>query len=179
MSATDSAWLDAIARLTGRGALVLDAQGLPIAADQTALSRLKCGSVEGLREKWPTTAISARPSDGATAGDAKVSVPEVGDVKLDTIAFSTDGRECLALLSPARTSEDGDPTFMFARKLGHDLRGPLNAMVLNLDLLRTYLDMDIDEEDRNAKLRRYMQALHREIGRLNELLTAALDRARA
>jgi len=63
------------------------------------------------------------------------------------------------------------------RMLVHDLRGPLNSMVLNLDLLRTSLEGKDGDEELKAKRQRYIASLEREIGRLDEVLKAAVDAA--
>jgi len=67
----------------------------------------------------------------------------------------------------------------FARKLGHDLRGPLNAMVLNLDLLETALKSTGSEEEAEGRRRRYLSALHREIERMSALVTGAVEDVKA
>ena len=52
--------------------------------------------------------------------------------------------------------------------------GPLNSMVLNLDLLKTSLSGEKIDEQLAAKRTRYLGALAREIERLNQTLTAAV-----
>jgi len=175
--ASDVDWLNAIGRISGAAAVLLDGEGRPAAADEAALRLLGCDSIEALRNAWPENARGSADEVAFGGPDARAFLARI-------LSLGDGAGLKLALVRKApgngeKAPEKGAETLAFARKLGHDLRGPLNAMVLNLDLLRTYLDMDVDEAERNAKLRRYMAALNREIGRLNELLTSALDRARA
>jgi signal transduction histidine kinase len=61
----------------------------------------------------------------------------------------------------------------FQTEAVHDLRAPLNAMVLNLELLKDALPPDEDAE-RQARQRRYLNVLGEEVLRLNRSLTALL-----
>jgi signal transduction histidine kinase len=54
--------------------------------------------------------------------------------------------------------------------LSHDLRSPLNGMVLNLDLLRTSLEDELrhgDDEELRRRRQRYIQVLQSELSRLS------------
>jgi signal transduction histidine kinase len=59
----------------------------------------------------------------------------------------------------------------------HDLRAPLNAMALNLELLRTRLEKDeaLGSVDKCQYLR-YVETLTQEVGRLASLLQGVQSR---
>jgi signal transduction histidine kinase len=186
MMQADAVWLEMTARLAECAALLLGADGRVVGAEAEALALFGCEDVAGVARLWEVAAPRAAAlcaeaaahdgrgcraefeieADGATLG-LGVRVLRLG---------GNDGR-CLALLAkPGRRPDD--QRVAFARKLGHDLRGPLNAMVLNLDLLRTTLERDEAEEDVVARRRRYIGAIQREIDRMNVGLAEAVTQAR-
>jgi signal transduction histidine kinase len=62
----------------------------------------------------------------------------------------------------------------FYAAFAHDLRAPLNALVMNLELLRqTFREESPDEPTRKRQLR-YAEVLHEELSRLNRQLTLLL-----
>jgi signal transduction histidine kinase len=182
MTADESMWLGVLARVSRSAVVLLDSAGEPVASDPSALRVLGADSLDAARALWRgqrgvVDALRARAAQGG--GEAAGSLEVAGTagtapVGIRIVALESGG--CLALLGGA-----DEERVAFVRKLGHDLRGPLNAMVLNLDLLRTVLERgsdDIDEADR-AKRARYLASLHREIGRMNELLGAAVAEVRS
>lgn len=55
----------------------------------------------------------------------------------------------------------------------HDLRAPLNGMVLNLELLKGRLEADVDvAPGAKTDYLRYVGKVQKDIGRLKELLNA-------
>jgi signal transduction histidine kinase len=64
----------------------------------------------------------------------------------------------------------------FHMEVVHDLRAPLNAMVINLELLKDALPPDEDVE-RLARQRRYLTVLGDEVQRLNRSLSSLLTQA--
>lgn len=57
-----------------------------------------------------------------------------------------------------------------ARSLAHDVRGRLNSLVLNLDLLRRAVDDGVADHDLRRRCERYLAAIEREIDKLNDRL---------
>jgi signal transduction histidine kinase len=182
MANDESVWVAAIADASGGAVVLLDERGELLAADGSALRLLGAESRDNARAMWHEQ-HAPRMRDGLPAADATPGELELpgadGATRVSARAIAMeDGRRLLLLGARPTPAEE---RVAFARKLGHDLRGPLNAMVLNLDLLRTTLEMseeDVDEASR-AKRTRYLASLHREIGRMSDMLAAAVAEMRA
>jgi len=181
-------WLRVMARITGAGALLLDESARPVTADASGLRLLGCRTEPELTEAWSSLApraaewcaAAARGQDAggvvniAIDGEPATVVARV--VALD--AADCPGAPYVVLLTAASASAAGESLAVFARRLGHDLRGPLNAMVLNLDLIRLSVEESDDGEEALAKRRRFLANLQREIDRLSEMLRSAVDEAK-
>jgi signal transduction histidine kinase len=185
MPDADAAWVHLSARLAECAAVLLDAEGGLLAADPEALALLGCSDVESAKNLWRAAARQAASlcADPA-AGDARgvrgeIEMEGETPVRLTLRVLGLRGGEprCLGLLAKIGSNAD-DQRLAFARKLGHDLRGPLNSMVLNLDLLRTTLEREQAEAEVAARRLRYVNAIRREIDRMNQDLTTAVEEAR-
>lgn len=184
----DAAWLALVSRLTDAGVLLLDGSGAPLAAEDRALRLLGCHSPSDLTRGWTALAsgaadwcAAARSGDEAggrieIAHDHETVTLHVRVIRLDAAGAGADG--FVALLTPAAEAAPGAALTSFARRLGHDLRGPLNAMVLNLDLIRLSVEDGGTDEDSLPKRKRYLASLQREIDRMSETLTAALEQVK-
>jgi two-component system sensor histidine kinase HydH len=67
----------------------------------------------------------------------------------------------------------------FSPAIAHDLKGPLNTMAINLELLNQSVErLDPDVEHASERQRRYIAALRQEISRLNRCLETLLGHVR-
>lgn len=74
----------------------------------------------------------------------------------------------------------GKSTVDEVRSIAHDLRGPLNAMRLNLDLLRRGLGReDFGAEEYRLGQARQIARLDRQITTMNDVLSRVIDLAQA
>jgi len=184
----DVAWVEMVSRVTGAGALLLDAAATPLAAEPKALELLGFGSIAELTKDWTSLAPQcvAWCAAAAQGKDTGVVIEIARDGRTASVqarVFRLDASETgedRYLMTVAEASAADHPTTLasFARRLGHDLRGPLNAMVLNLDLMRLSVEDGGDDEESLAKRQRYLANLQREIDRMSEALTAAVEKAK-
>lgn len=183
MSTRDPDWLDLISRLTDAGVLLLNGSGGLITADERAL-RLFDRSAPDLVKDWRSVAPQSAEwcAETKNGDDVKSLIELSGEsakrslqVRVLRLQDSSDAR-CVALVTEA-VDPPAELT-AFARRLGHDLRGPLNAMVLNLDLIRLSVEDTADDDATLAKRKRYLGNLQREIDRMSEALTAAVEQVK-
>jgi signal transduction histidine kinase len=183
MTDPDAGWVELAGRLADCPALLLDEQGRIVAADARALDLLGAEAVAQLHDRWnadealklcrderASSPLGARGElEGTSDGTPRLSAR--------VLRIGGDGRS-IALVGKLGSKQVEDRYVAFARQLGHDLRGPLNSMVLNLDLLKTSLSAEEVDEQLAAKRTRYLGAIVREIERLNQTLTTAVTAAK-
>jgi signal transduction histidine kinase len=93
----------------------------------------------------------------------------IAAVEIDLEALQTDLLRASQLLGLAH----------FFSTIAHDLKGPLNTMAINLELLNQSVERpDPDMERTRERQRRYVTALRQEISRLNRSLDAFLGHVR-
>jgi len=104
--------------------------------------------------------------------------PEEGDAGM-VYGIGIDVTERRALEKRAADAEALSAMGTLAMNLAHEIRNPLNAAVLQLNLLRRQVDKlgAVDADDR-AALHKRAEIVGDEIGRLNRLLTEFLELAR-
>ena len=179
MTDPDAGWVELAGRLADCPALLLDDQGRIVAADARAIELLGGEDLAQVHDRW--NAAQALE----LCRDARASSPPGARGELECTSDAAPrlsarvlrighGKCCLALIAKFGSKQVEDRQIAFARQLGHDLRGPLNAMVLNLDLLKTSFDGEDADEQLMARRTRYVSAIAREIERLNQTLTAAV-----
>ena len=182
MANPDTGWAELAGRLADCPALLLDDQGRIVAADAAALTLLGVEEPAQTHDRWNAAEALALCKD-ARASSSQGARGELngidGTPRLSARVLRIDGESrCVALIAKSGSKQVDDRQVAFARQLGHDLRGPLNAMVLNLDLLRTSFDGDDADEALRARRTRYLGAIHREIERLNQTLATAVNAAK-
>jgi len=173
------------------GVIVVGADGNLEIASPLACELFGVNDIGELRQQWPrlrTLLSGCLEKDGAGVSH---------DVELP----SATGGRCLRVESSALDGASGgermllvknrDTVEALERELGlaiqmrglarfyaafaHDLRAPLNAMVMNLELLRQTLSDEPDEEDEtHARQLRYTRVLQEELSRLNRQLSLLL-----
>ena len=179
MTDPDAGWVELAGHLADCPALLLDEQGRIVAADDRALELLGAENVAEVHDRWNAAGALklCRDERASSPHGARGDLAGTSDgsslLSARVLRVSGDGR-CIALVGKLGSKQVEDRYVAFARQLGHDLRGPLNSMVLNLDLLKTSLAGEEVEEQIAAKRTRYLGAIAREIERLNQTLTAAV-----
>jgi signal transduction histidine kinase len=184
--------LGALAQVMKVGVLLLRADHQLDFANARALELFGVSDVEGLRAWW-----SAHVSDFFTgmeeaapgAGEARVVDLELpGERRLRLEVYRQAGDDCdeyLALVhdpsvidtleTDVRLAGQLDGLARTYRTAAHEIRSPLSALMINLDLLRESLDGD-DAGDDGVRGRRetYVSVLGRELTRLNRSLAEML-----
>lgn len=172
------------------GILVLTAEGKVEFASVSALEMFACGSTDELQQRWTEVrrrhpALCGPPSpDGAhvefavpvgTAtralrcgrhpfGDALPGQREVVTVE--------DPAQLAARLTDLRLATQLRVLARLAGTIGHDVKGPLNSMVINLELLQDTLS---NGEDSAERQRAYLGVLKSEISRINQLVDTLVN----
>jgi signal transduction histidine kinase len=180
--------------------LVLDAEGNLEFGSPLACDLLGCNGADDLKSRWETIK-SQLPIDPEHLPDTS----EPARFRVDLVAGTT-GRSlhleihaidirsragCVVLLKDRLALDGLESELLLAsrmrtqsRLLGalmHELKAPLNAMEITLDLLAGALDDGVAEasaEDGAAHHRRYLRVLREETQRLNRGLVSALDPCR-
>jgi len=162
-------------------------------ANAQACALLGYDDPEDLRHHWAEfqrllqPGLERKPSDhtAPVALDVEVKASEQNrKLRFEIYRLEEDSCDGLLVLVKDRALLDalGDELALaiqmraltrFLMEVVHDLRAPLNAMVINLELLKDVLPADEDVE-RLAKRQRYIGVLGDEVQRLNRSLTALL-----
>jgi signal transduction histidine kinase len=183
-------WLDALAAAMDVGVVVLDAGGALRYVSPTAYALIGCSDAgaaathwESLRERVMTRARSGGPVDvSVTAPGAGVEMRL--RCELQGIAGEA-GAGALILIRARERADAVDAAFRLATRYrtlaalhataAHDVKGALNALALNLELVRRTA---APSEPRQGTLERALGALQREIDRLGDLVASILDESR-
>jgi len=162
-------------------------------ANAQACALLGYDDPEDLRHHWAEfqrllqPGLERKPSDHTAPVALDVEVKASGQnrkLRFEIYRLEEDSCDGLLVLVKDRALLDalGDELALaiqmraltrFLMEVVHDLRAPLNAMVINLELLKDVLPADEDVE-RIAKRQRYIGVLGEEVQRLNRSLTALL-----
>ncbi len=161
-------------------------------ANARACELLGVADPEELADRWPAIA----PLLVACLGEAPLATGSAIDVELpaasgggrwlrcQAYALAEDGSESFLMLIRDRAMIEALETDLCLasqlrgltrvyRAVTHDLRAPLNSMVLNLELLQQSLQGPEDEQEREDQLE-WLRVLKQEVDRLNRSLQALL-----
>lgn len=95
-----------------------------------------------------------------------------------TLLLVNDVREVIAMERQMRTAERLTALGTLAATLAHEIRNPLEAMNLNLELLARHLDDKTDTERDEGRRRKYLRILESEVSRLAAIAENFLSFAR-
>jgi signal transduction histidine kinase len=185
--------LGALSRLMNTGVLVLDQDASLEFADPLAAELFGAGDPAELKRRWPEVRAQlglSRESlgGGATPGRRVGDVDAGGRVRslrLEIYGLEEEARPgYLALVKDRRAVDVLEIDLLLAsqmrsaphlyRVLAHDLRAPLNAMQLTLELLSDPQSGPADAA-REAKRQRYLSVLREEMRRLDRILPTVLS----
>ncbi len=183
----------ALAQAMDMGVLLLRGKREPDFANPRALELFGSASLAALRERWASVRPSLEPLFARLrAGDlasspALVDLPGDGVARLRVEIFrlgEKDGDEFLVLLNDpgildaletdVRLASQLQGVARVYRTVAHELRAPLSAMMIHLDLLRESLTRPSANLEAKDSQERYVVVLRDELDRLNRSLTEAL-----
>ena len=184
---TEFCGFGALSRLMNMGILVLDQAADLQFANPLAVELLGGGGAEALKSRWP----GLRGELGLVAERLRAATParlvadtESGSLRLEV--YSIEEEPCtgyLVLVKDRRAADVLETDLLLAsqmrsvphlyRVLAHDLKAPLNAMQLTLELLSDPLSGPA-EPAREAKRQRYIGVLREEMRRLDRTLQTML-----
>jgi len=192
-----SGWLDVLSRVMNVGVLLVGPAGRLEFANALALDLLGCAGEDELRQRW-------QEFEGLLHIDARQAAPG-GKPKRITVDFPLDKgmrflrleihtlqeetcEGCLVLLKDRQAGDILETDLLLAsrmrslvhvyRVLAHDLKAPLNAMQLTLELLADSAAQDVATGGR-ARRQRHVEVLREELARLNRILQTMLDQKEA
>lgn len=174
-------WLETLASHVAGGVVVVDERGRVCYFDPTAAQLLDTPTEEGL--EIAIGAILSRMGEGSTvevAGEDGRS-----SLLVERHLAPSAGKECLLVLREARELRALDLERVLAsrmrsledlyRAMAHDLKSPLHAVVLNLDLLREIVRKAELDEETEGRIETYVDLIQGEVARLGRLTQALLS----
>lgn len=185
------AWLDVLSRVMNVGMLLIDPGGRPQFANRLALDLLGCASEPELHVRWPELqqglGVDRKTAIGRPPQRLTVDLPTrtgTRHLRLEIHARNEpECRGCLILLRDRHAADLLETDLLLAsrmrslvhvyRVLAHDLKAPLNAMQLTLELLAD--SSAYEAPDGEARRRRHIEVLREELSRLNRILQTMLD----
>ena len=173
------------------GVVLLASDGTPELATATACALLGCADLEELRREWPQLASPLRHAVAQPAGTGHPSAVDLDvrddgsprRVHVEVLPEASPSGQRVALVSSAQTCHPSDDDLRVATQLrtfsrlsaaiAHDLKAPLAAVLLHLELLRGTLDA-AEREGQTPRERqlRYVGVMKDELARLNRQLTS-------
>ncbi|HEY2387061.1 MAG TPA: ATP-binding protein [Candidatus Binatia bacterium] len=187
-------WFGTLTRTMDVGVVLLTVKHELEFANGQACALLGYDNPEDLRQHWAEfqrllqPGLERKPSDYTTPVPLDVEISAGGNErKLRFEIYRLDEDTCDGVLVLIKNravldAVEGELALAiqmralarYLMEVVHDLRAPLNAMVINLELLKDALPDDRDIE-RVAKRQRYIGVLGDEVQRLNRALTALLS----
>jgi signal transduction histidine kinase len=183
----------ALAQAMDMGVLLLRRNREPDFANPRALELFGSTSLAALKERWPPVrdgieSLFARLGAGDIASPpALVDLPGEGVARLRVEIFRLGGQDCdefLVLLNDpgildaletdVRLANQLQGVARVYRTVAHELRAPLSAMMIHLDLLRESLAQSAASVDTKAAQQRYVVVVRQELDRLNRSLSETL-----
>lgn len=183
----------ALAQAMRMGVLLLRGDREPDFANPRALELLGFPTLEDLKAGWPTIRATLEAELGRLepgAGQAPavhIELPGPGVPKLRVEIYrlgEEDRAEHLVLLNDPEILDSLETDVRLAsqlhglarvyRTVAHELRAPLSAMMINLDLLRESLAGHGADDEAKEDQERYVVVLREELERLNRSLSEAL-----
>jgi signal transduction histidine kinase len=189
-------WLRGLANAIQGGVVITDSEGIPEYMSQTARYLLGgCPGVVSAEEIWRPVherIQSARASSidsmnvarvldlqletGGADIDLRVEVMPLDPDELGYLAILRSRRELRAIESDLRLADRMRGIMILYRTMVHDLKAPLNVIVISLDsLYRSLTERKGDDADREARQLRDLRRLQSELTRLQRSLQAYLD----
>ncbi|MGH8502041.1 MAG: sensor histidine kinase [Gammaproteobacteria bacterium] len=186
--------LNAVANLFDVGVILMAPDGSPDYINQTARQLLVGDRPEEFEARFAEVrtelneAIDKLCRDGAVAGLTHIELAGATGVtkrlRVELHALdSADNRGCLLLIKDRDLIDALDEDLRAATRArslsrlyaaaAHDLKAPLNAMNLNLEMLKRSLDTD--DADARERRKHYIEVLNQESLRLNRLLSSVLE----
>jgi len=189
----------ALARAFKMGVILLRHQQEVDFANARALELFGVTSLEALRPLWMQAKSDLEPLFAALCSDAHTDRPllaelpggqgprrlrlelyRLGDVNCDEYLVLVNDPEILdALETDMRLARQLEGLGRVYRTVAHELRAPLSAMMINLDLLRESLaeSRSPDDQALQDSQERYVSVLREELERLNRSLAEVLTQA--
>lgn len=182
-------WLDFLSSALDSGIVLVEKDGTPAMATRRALDLLAYGTFDEFCEGWPALRDVLRQRFGGELGDLargerrRIELPQADATRERELQiFRVDEDECagyfvlvrdfehireleenLVLASQARRVASSYST------LAHDLKTPLNAIVIVLDLLHTRMEQKVDGADLGFELDQ-VRVLKEEVDKLSAKL---------
>ncbi len=188
----------ALAQAMDMGVLLLRRNREPDFANPRALELFGSASLAALKERWPAVCDGLEPlfkhlgTGDLASPPALVDLPGEGVARLRVEIFRLGGQDCdefLVLLNDPEILDALETDVRLANQLqgvarvyrtvAHELRAPLSAMMIHLDLLRESLTRPSSSPEAKDSQERYVVVLRGELDRLNRSLTEALTQTLA
>lgn len=193
-SQTLPSWIGTLGRVMNIGIILLDSDRNLSFANEAACELLGCSDLEGLARRWGRL----RPRIAKTLDKAEAD----GEVKEDLQLKKGEARRRLELeIEPLREEEAGgfliivknkglvhalEANLRYASKMrglarlfvaaAHDLKAPMNAISIHMELLKRAMEEDFDGDGARAEKRaRLLGTLQSELERLDRTLTDVLS----
>lgn len=178
-------WIRTLAQSVDFGVVALDEHGDPEYLNPPA-EALLAGSREGRDAAWQRLRSEIQPhlpAPGGAATRLSLERPDGGgrlDVQLVPVVAEDRTGHLVLLRQPLPAPAERELLTLSQARTGgslysaqsHDLRGPLNTMVINLELLKTTVRPD------HPKQERYVRVLAEELTRLTRALLPFLEQLR-
>jgi signal transduction histidine kinase len=185
---------NALAQAMDMGVLLVRGGREPDFANPRALELFGAPSLQALKERWPVVRPLLEPLLGPLLGGAgpasppaRIDLPGEGVSTLRVEIFRLGGQDCdeflvllndpeilAALETDVRLASQLQGVARVYRTVAHELRAPLSAMMIHLDLLRETLARPGAVSETRESQERYVRVLRDELDRLNRSLTEAL-----
>lgn len=182
-------------QVTHVGVVLVTKGSQPDFANARALELLGASSLAELRALWPRALDVLGPSlDGSRPREGRTSLvidafPVAGGtrrlrVEVDgwghpgedqNMVLLSDAKVLDTLESDVRLASQLEIVTSLFRTLTHELKAPLSAMMINLDLLRETLAASGASDDVRGRQERYVALLREELARLNRSLADLLS----
>ncbi len=181
--------------MSGPGFLLLTATRQLAAANSRAPTLLDCSGVHDLERRWQEfrtmwdEPLAQLPDAPCAELEYDTTIrTRSGPRRLHLSVHrleAADGHRYLVMLERSENVEALDADLLDASQLrglrhflptmAHDLKGPMNTMAINLELLHQSVERPDPDSDRNGeRQRRYVAALQQEIPRMNRALDTFL-----
>lgn len=178
---------DALAQVMKMGVLLLRADHSIEFANPRALELFGCDSLEALARSLVAPALAdPGPEPGAGVRELPATGGR-GPLRLEVCRMGSDGAERLVLVNDPRLLETLETDVRLASQLQglarmyraavHEIKAPLSAVMINLDLLRETLGAPDRDAGTKARQQRYVSVLREELTRLNRSLAEILTQA--
>lgn len=186
-------WLDVVSRIMNVGMLLTAPAGKLEFANRLAIELLGCSGEDDLRHRWSEFRRVLQIAPGQPPMEAKprritVDLPLPAGTRFLRLEIHTLHEPtcsgCLVLLRDRQAGDILETDLLLAsrmrslvhvyRVLAHDLKAPLNAMQLTLELLADASGYD-GLPDGPARRQRHVEVLREELARLNRILQTMLD----